>query len=162
MNQNLKNKLKLAAVYGAGAMAIVLIQYFEGVKYKPYYDVGGVLSVCYGHVGTDIDKNKIYTEKECHQLLEKDLATVKQKVDNLIKVDVPETTRAALYSFVYNVGTRAFAESTLLEKLNSGNRKEACAELKRWIKADNKPWRGLMTRREIENELCNVDKIEEL
>lgn len=162
MNQNLKNKLKTAAIYGVGAIAIVLIQYVEGVKYKPYYDVGGVLTVCYGYTGNDIDKNKTYTEQECHQLLENDLAGVKLKVDSLIKVDVPDTTRAALYSFAYNVGTNAFAESTLLEKMNSGNRKEACAELKRWINANGKPWKGLITRREIERELCRVNEIEEL
>jgi lysozyme len=42
---------------------------------------------------------------------------VANAIDPLIKVRIPEPTRAALYSFTYNVGSGAFASSTLLKKL---------------------------------------------
>jgi len=62
MNNNLKDKLFKAAVLGTFSLAMVLIHYFEGVKYEPYYDVAGVLTVCYGHTGNDIDKDKRYSQ----------------------------------------------------------------------------------------------------
>ncbi len=45
---------------------------------------------------------KTYTKAEC-KALNKDLATVARQINPYIKVDIPETMRGALYSFVYNV-----------------------------------------------------------
>ncbi|ECG1797096.1 lysozyme, partial [Salmonella enterica subsp. enterica] len=71
-----------------------------------------------------------------------------------IKVPIPETTRGALYSFVYNVGAGNFKTSTLLHKINQGDIKGACEQLRRWTYAGGKQWKGLITRREIEREVC--------
>ncbi|NMU84405.1 glycoside hydrolase family protein, partial [Vibrio parahaemolyticus] len=76
----------------------------EGVRYTPYIDVAGVQTVCYGHTGAGIISDKVYSQAECDELLESDLADVKRMVDPMIHVDIPETTRAALYSFTFNVG----------------------------------------------------------
>ncbi|EEG86161.1 hypothetical protein PROPEN_01994 [Proteus penneri ATCC 35198] len=53
------------------------------------------------------------------------------------------------------MGTTAFARSTLLKKLNAGDQYGACEEMKRWIYAGGKVWRGLVSRREAESALCN-------
>jgi lysozyme len=62
--------------------------------------------------------------------------------------------RGALYSFAYNVGAGNFKTSTLLRKINLGDTKGACDQLRVWIYAGKKKWVGLMTRREIEREVC--------
>ncbi|WP_249967553.1 glycoside hydrolase family protein, partial [Escherichia coli] len=62
---------------------------------------------------------------ECKALLNKDLATVARQINPYIKVDIPETMRGALYSFVYNVGAGNFRTSTLLRKINQGDIKGA-------------------------------------
>ncbi|WP_223667675.1 lysozyme, partial [Escherichia fergusonii] len=90
----------------------------------------------------------------CPALLNKDLATVARQINPYIKVDIQETTRGALYSFVYNVGAGNFRTSTLLRKINQGDIKGACDQLRRWTYAGGKQWKGLMTRREIEREIC--------
>ncbi|WP_250147404.1 lysozyme, partial [Escherichia coli] len=77
-----------------------------------------------------------------------------RQINPYIKVDIPETTRGALYSFVYNVGAGNFRTSTLLRKINQGDIKGACDQLRRWTYAGGKQWKGLMTRREIEREVC--------
>ncbi|TFU20914.1 lysozyme, partial [Proteus mirabilis] len=59
------------------------------------------------------------------------------------------------YSFAFNVGTTTFARSTLLKKLNAGDRAGACEEIKRWVYAGGKVWRGLVSRREAESVLCH-------
>ncbi|MCV7833650.1 lysozyme [Escherichia coli] len=114
----------------------------------------GVWTVCHGHTGKDIMLGKTYTKAECKALLNKDLATVARQINPYIKVDIPETTRGALYSFVYNVGAGNFRTSTLLRKINQGDIKGACDQLRRWTYAGGKQWKGLMTRREIEREIC--------
>lgn len=148
------NNIKKATAGGVIALTVAMLSFFEGVEYKPYKDVVGVLTVCYGHTGADIIPTKTYSESECLALLEKDLSKVRKGVDPLIKVDIDDNTRAAIYSFAYNVGTGAFARSTMLKKLNAGDIAGACNELKRWTYAGGREWKGLITRREIENAVC--------
>ncbi|ENR5770046.1 lysozyme [Salmonella enterica] len=152
-------KIKHLITGGAGAVAIAAALLgghdgLEGRRYIPYRDVAGVLTVCDGHTGKDIIPGKRYTDAECDALLDKDLKRVKAQIDPLIKVSIPESERAAFYSFAYNVGTGAFARSTLLKKLNAGDHAGACNELKRWTYAGGRQWKGLVTRREIEREVC--------
>ncbi|MEY0842965.1 lysozyme [Providencia rettgeri] len=149
------NKIKMAAAAGGlMTLTVAMVAEFEGYESKPYRDVVGVLTVCYGHTGADIIPTKTYSESECLALLEKDLSKVRGGVDPLIKVDIDDNTRAAIYSFAYNVGTGAFARSTMLKKLNAGDIAGACIELKRWTYAGGKEWKGLITRREIEKAVC--------
>ena len=149
------NKIKTATAGGLIALTVSMIAYFEGMETKSYKDVVNVTTVCFGHTGTDIISNKIYSESECLALLEKDLSKVRREVDPLIKVEINDNTRAAIYSFAYNVGVGAFARSTLLKKLNAGDQHGACEEMKRWVYAGGKVWRGLVSRREVESALCN-------
>lgn len=115
----------VAAAIGGGAIAIASVLItgpsgndgLEGVSYIPYKDIVGVWTVCHGHTGKDIMLGKTYTKAECKTLLNKDLATVARQINPYIKVDIPETTRGALYSFVYNVGAGNFRTSTLLRKM---------------------------------------------
>lgn len=157
INSTVKNLLAAGASTIAIAAAMVIP--FEGVEYKPYYDVVGVLTVCYGHTGDDIVKEKNYSQLECKQLLDADLKKVQVQVDPLIHVDIPKATRAALYSFTYNVGIGNFSRSTLLRLLNGHQYASACEQLRRWIYAGGKKWKGLITRREIEEEVCQLQLI---
>lgn len=154
MSPALRNKL--IAMGGASALTIagVMIPELEGVRYSPYYDVAGVLTVCYGHTGSDIIKGKKYTEKECRAVLDKDLQPFAKSVDRSVKVPASEYQKAALISFSYNVGVSAFENSSLLRNLNAGNYAQACEGLKVWIYAGGRKWKGLMNRRDIENEVC--------
>ncbi|MDQ7100908.1 lysozyme [Serratia sp. MF2] len=155
MNSSLRNKLLAAAGGGAMAIATVLIPSLEGLEYKPYRDVAGVLTVCYGHTGADIISDKTYTEVECKAMLDKDLIPFVRSVERSVKVPASEYQKAALISFSYNVGIKAFESSTLLKKLNAGNIRGACDEMRRWNKAGGKVWKGLINRREVEREICN-------
>lgn len=159
MNPELRNRLIKATVGGAIAMVTVLIQWHEGVRYTPYRDSGGVLSVCYGHTGSDIVPGKRYTAAECQSLLDSDLKAAMAVVDANVTVPLNENQKAALASFVYNVGSGAFERSTLLKKLNAGDRDRAgaCDEMRRWKYVDGKVSRGLVNRRAVERELCSRD-----
>ncbi|MBJ9144260.1 lysozyme [Citrobacter braakii] len=160
MSPALRSSVLVAIGGGAIAIASALItgptgnDGLEGVRYKPYRDVVDNWTVCYGHTGNDIISGKTYTEVECKELLNKDLNMVARQINPYIKVPIPETTRGALYSFVYNVGAGNFKASTILYKINQGDIKGACEQLRRWNKAGGVVWKGLVTRREIEREVC--------
>jgi lysozyme len=153
MNQNLRNKLAVSMV-SALALATVMIQNFEGVRYTPYYDVGGVLTVCYGHTGTDIILSKTYTHSECELMLENDLKPFANSVRNTVNVPMNKYQEAALISFSYNVGINAFEKSSVLRLLNAGDYKAACDGLKKWVYVKGKVWKGLINRRQLEREVC--------
>ncbi|SQC08971.1 phage lysozyme [Klebsiella pneumoniae] len=132
MNPTLRNKLIGAIAGGSGAIAIASsccnADGLEGRRYYAYQDIVGVWTVCDGHTGADIRRGHRYTDRECDNLLKADLRKVASAIDPLIKVRIPDPTRAALYSFTYNVGSGAFASSTMLKKLNAGDVPGACKE----------------------------------
>lgn len=157
MTSSLRNKLIAAA--GGGAMLITSLflggqDGVEGRRYEAYKDVAGVWTVCDGHTGRGIVIGKTYTDGECDALLRKDLQPAKRTVDRLVKVPLGEYQRAALYSFVFNVGSDAFFKSTLLRKLNKGDQAGACDEMRRWVYAGGMKWKGLQNRREMERSMC--------
>ncbi|CNF25746.1 endolysin [Yersinia nurmii] len=157
MSPALRKKLLAASAGGAMALAVALVgghDGLEGREYVPYRDVVGVLTVCDGHTGSDIIPGKRYTDKECDDLLKKDLAPVFAAIDRTVKVPMSDAQKAALASFGYNVGITAMTNSTMVKKLNAGNTQGACDELRRWNKAGGKVWKGLINRREVERELC--------
>jgi len=161
----LRNRLLAAAGAGALALTITLLggpDGLEGRRYVPYRDVAGVLTVCDGHTGPDIVSNKTYSDRECDRLLRADLKPVQAAVDSLVTVPLSDYQRAALYSFTYNTGTDAFSRSSLLKRLNAGDTIGACSEMRRWVFAGGRKWRGLMRRRETERALCLAESSDDL
>ncbi|TDS68025.1 lysozyme [Pantoea sp. PNA 14-12] len=161
----LRKRLLAAAGTGALTLALTLLwgqDGLEGRRYVPYRDVAGVLTVCDGHTGADIVRNKTYTDRECDSLLYADLKPIQAKVDSLVTIPLSRYQRAALYSFAYNVGPEAFSKSSLLKKLNAGEKADACNELRRWVYSGGREWKGLMKRRETERALCLTESSNDL
>ncbi|TBM10133.1 lysozyme [Hafnia alvei] len=157
MNSSLR--ARISAAIGGGAIAIATVMLsgnggLEGREYVPYKDVVGIITVCDGHTGNDIIINKRYSDAECDALTKDDLERIAKQVNPSIKVKTTEMQLAAIYSFSYNVGANAFIKSTMLKKLNAGDYAGACDELKRWVYAGGKKWKGLMNRRDVEYEVC--------
>lgn len=148
---------RLAAAIAAGSATLIastLVGWFEGTVYTPYYDPGGVLTVCRGHTGPDIVPGKTYTEEECAELERRDIAIAEAGVDRQVRVPLSPAMRGALIDFVFNVGESQFARSTLLRKLNAGDYAGACLEYERWRYQNGKVLRGLILRREAEMWTC--------
>ena len=147
----------LLSLTGASALTIasVMVPELEGVRYTPYQDVVGVLTVCYGHTGEDIIADKRYSQAECEKMLNDDLQPFSRAVERAVTVPADEYQKAALISFSYNVGISAFEHSSVLRYLNAGETEKACAGLKQWIWAGGRKWQGLINRREVEDEDCH-------
>ena len=151
----LQQRIIAASLAGAVGMAGVLVTNFEGRSLVAYLDPVGIPTICEGVTrGVRLDQTK--SPAQCDALLQQELSIAMAGVDRNVTRPLPETRRAALASFVYNVGEPQFKASTLLRKLNAGDVRGACAELSRWVYAKGTKLKGLVNRRAAERELCEV------
>lgn len=151
----LKRRIAAIALTATLSIATAVVTLFEGDEPEAYVDPVGVVTVCYGHTAT-AQLGQTHTDDKCDELLKADLGIALAAVDRHADVDLPIERRAALASFVFNVGESAFKRSTLLRKLNAGDPAGACAELSRWVYAGGRKLEGLVRRRQVERELCEV------
>ena len=152
---SLRNRIAAGALSGVIGMAGALVVWFEGRSLVAYLDPVGIPTICEG-VTQGVRLGDVATPAECDALLEKELTIALSAVERQVRVPLPDARRAALASFVYNVGEGQFSRSTLLRKLNAGDAAGACAELSRWVYAGGKQLAGLVKRRAAERELCEV------
>lgn len=148
-------KAKLTAKIGAGAvaLAIPLVVHFEGYVPWVHRDPIGRLAACYGHDDQTMTPGKRFTAAECQAMLDEDMLKHAQALD-CIKRPMTDGQKAAFLSFAFNVGNRAFCDSTLARKANAGDMAGACAELSRWTYAGGKQLPGLVRRRATERAVC--------
>jgi lysozyme len=132
---------------------LALLKRHEGLRLAAYRDPVGILTIGYGHTGTDVHEGQTITEERAEDLLRQDVGTAERAVARLVTVPLNDNQRDALASFVFNVGVRAFERSTLLQKLNQGNYSGAADELLRWDKAGGNTLAGLARRRKDERAL---------
>jgi lysozyme len=71
----------------------------------------------------------------------------------LVKVPLEQREFDALVSFAFNCGSGNLAKSTLLKKINAGDKDGAASEFLKWDRAGGKVLRGLTRRRNAERAL---------
>jgi len=134
---------------------IDLIKKFEGLRLTAYVCPAGVLTIGYGHTGSDVKSGMRITEEEAERLLWKDTESAQQTVSSFVTAKINQNEYDALVSFTFNIGPTAFVNSTLLKLLNNGaDRKIVAGEFARWVKAGGEQAvPGLVRRREAEKTL---------
>jgi len=139
----------LAATLAISAAGTVALVQHEAKVNRVYLDPVGIPTVCVGHIKTvtHADVGKLFSDAQCAELLSVDSAEAQEAVRKLVKVPVTQAQYDNLVSFVFNVGPTAFANSTLLRKLNAGDYCGAGNEFGRWVMAKGKRLRGLEIRR---------------
>ena len=152
-NKNVSFWLKALGLSSALVLSGSIVSHFEGKSNTSYLDPVGIWTICYGET-RGVRQGDYKADEECLNSLAEELTDHHKKMMLYIKTPVSVKEEAAYLSFTYNVGVGAFSKSTLLKKLNTGNRVEACNQLLRWDKAGGKRLKGLTLRREAENKLC--------
>lgn len=148
-------KAKAAGIVLASATLIAAISQFEAVKTTTYRDIIGIPTVCAGLTDPDIAViGKTYTRAQCDEIDRKHIEEYGSNVFACINVPVRQGEYDAYSSFAWNVGPRAFCNSTLVRKLNAGDHVGACNEVLRWTQAGGKVVQGLVNRRKKEHEMC--------
>jgi lysozyme len=124
---------------GISAKGLDLIKAFEGFKSETYKCPAGVLTIGYGTTrypnGKTVQVEDEVSEQQAEAFLLYDCNKFSQDVDRLVKVPLNQNQKDALISFCYNLGTGAFAGSTMLKLLNQGDYKAAAQEFPKWNKA---------------------------
>lgn len=126
-----------------------LIETVEGRRHKTYQCGAGHWTIGVGHKLTrdelemgaiKIDGRLVQwrgglTDEQIDILARQDTETACWAIVSGVRVPLTECQRAALASFVFNVGINAFRDSTLLKKLNEGDYGAVPHELMRWVHA---------------------------
>ena len=130
---------------------IELIKKFEGCELKPYVCSGGVLTIGYGHTGSDVAEGQEITQECAEQLLKEDLEKFENYVNDMVDPELEQCQFDALVAWTYNLGPTNLSTSTLLKRLNTDQFSDVPYQMKRWNKASGKVLDGLVRRREAES-----------
>lgn len=129
-----------------------LIKRFEGFRAEAYKCVAGVWTIGYGHTN-GVKKGMIIDELKAETFLMIDVQKCEYAINTLVKTELNQNQFDALVSFIYNIGTRTFAKSTMLKFLNVGHFPLAAGQFDRWNKSKGVVYQGLVNRRKAEKEL---------
>lgn len=142
------------------AVALAIAAPAEGMRQVAYTDPGGILTVCEGYTGKDIDPNKVYSIRECKALTDIRMREAVDTVERCVP-GLPEHVLGAFADAVYNMGPTIACnkeKSTAARMLAWGKIQEACGQLPRWDKTKIAgvmvPLPGLTKRRNLEMRVC--------
>lgn len=128
-----------------------LIKKFEGCRLVAYRCPAGVLTIGYGHTGSDVKAGLKITKAKALELLKKDLERFEKHVSKYMsKYHFNENQFSALVSFAYNIGN--------IDGLTAnGTRtiKQISEKMLAYNKAGGKTLEGLVRRRRAEQDLFN-------
>jgi lysozyme len=126
----------------------------EGNVLTAYRDSVGIWTIGCGHTSAagapKVVPGLKITAAESDEILSRDLAKFEAAVSNAVRILLNQNELDALVSLAFNIGGGAFANSTLVRKLNAGDRAGAANQFLVWDKAGGKILKGLSTRREAE------------
>ncbi len=104
----------------------------EELRLRPYLDQHGLATIGWGHTkDVTLDMGEI-TQEEAETFFEEDIAQAERAV-NFVTIELNQNEFNALVSLVFNIGSKAFMDSTMFAKLNLGDKRGASKEFARWV-----------------------------
>ncbi|MBQ8761354.1 MAG: lysozyme [Bacteroidales bacterium] len=127
-----------------------LIKTFEGYRSEAYLCPAGIPTIGYGHT-SGVVMGDTCTRQEAEEFLIEDLRHA-ENIVNAQNLDLNQHQFDALVSFVYNVGSGNFQDSTLLKLLKQDARAYDTLEeeWKKWKHSNGRVLKGLVRRRAAE------------
>lgn len=135
------------------AAGLAMLKTFEGFRKEAYRDVGGKMTIGYGHLIRRGELLETITEQKAEALLREDVSSAEAVVKRYVQVPLKQAQFDALVSLTYNIGEEHFRTSTLLRRLNNGDLNDAAEEFLRWKHVDGEVVEGLLKRRQQERTL---------
>lgn len=157
-----KGAVVIGGAAAAIALAVAVIQPFEGKRNVAYLDPSSIPTSCWGHTGADVVVGRRYSDAECERLLTADVRAHAAPLEACITGPVTAGTFGAMVSFAYNAGPGVVC-SKFAPLINAGNSAAACAKLSQYVYSrDRRTGRmvrlpGLISRRAAERALCERD-----
>lgn len=123
-----------------------LIKRFEGIRLVAYDDGVGVWTIGVGHT-KGVKRGDVITMEQADQFLSEDLAEAEAAVNRCVKVPLEQCQFDALASWTFNLGAGSLSGSTMLKRLNEGDKDSAADEMLKWTRAGGRVLQGLVKRR---------------
>lgn len=152
-----------------------LLKAIEGKRLKPYDDQTGRdishwvegATIGYGHLISrdewDRYKNGI-GDQEAEALFRTDLEPFQEAIRTKVQADLTQNEFDALLIFVFNIGIRAFSQSSVLKLINNPQAHTSYASLedawKAWNKSQGQVMQGLINRRNAEWNVYSKNRYE--
>lgn len=129
---------------------LAIIKDSEGLRLEAY-EADGRWYIGYGHAGAEAGMT--ISQAEADRLLSEDVSGAEAGVRRLVTVPVNKNEFSAMVSLAYNLGIGGFARSSLLARLNEGDRQGAADAFGTYIRAGYQVLEHLRRRREKERAL---------
>jgi lysozyme len=128
-----------------------LLKKSEGFRNRVYADVAGFRTIGFGHrLQTGEEYPNGIDAQQADSILAADIRIAEAAVERLVQVRLTQGQFDALVDFVFNLGARRLASSTLLRYLNAGSYEAAAWQLLAWDHAGCREVAALKLRREAE------------
>lgn len=131
----------------ASEKAIQLILRYETWHKKAYDDGYGLMTIGVGHTKTKYQKGKTISDEKVWELFMSDLKDTEETLTETVKVELTVNEWDALVAFVFNIGGKQWKTSTLLKRLNEGEKELAVKQFARWRLVKGVVSNGLVRRR---------------
>ena len=131
---------------------IELVKHFEGFESVAYLCPANVWTIGYGRA-RNVKEGDVITELQAERDLLEELVEFGEQVLSVVDVELEQREFDALTSWTYNLGVGNLQSSTLLKKLNAGDKNSVPSEMLRWNKASGRVLEGLTRRRQAEADL---------
>ena len=148
-----------------GETGLNLIKAYEGLRLSAQADETAVepgaapqasWTIGYGHKAS-AQAGRSVTEREAARLLNDDVRPIETVIRNTVRAPLNQNEHDALVSLIFNIGEKNFRRSSVLKKLNDGDKIGAAEAFERWTRArvDGKLVKldGLVRRRAAEKSL---------
>lgn len=138
-----------------GRRGVNLIKRFEGFRAVAYKPVAAekFWTIGYGDYGPHVRRGQRITRAEGERRLRRRLFEFERGVDRMVMTHINQNRFDALVSLAYNIGLGAFADSTVLRRVNARQFDQAAAAFHMWTRGASGPLPGLVRRRNAEARL---------
>jgi len=117
-----------------GNTGLNLIKGYEGLRMSAHYAPCEQWTVGYGHVGSARHGMSV-TEGDAERLLRDDVLPIEQLISDTVRAPINQNEHDALVSLIFNIGEDNWKRSTVLRKLNAGDKIGAASAFELWTKA---------------------------
>ncbi len=127
-----------------GETGLNLIKGYEGLRMSAHYAPSEQWTVGYGHTETARHGMSV-TDGDAERLLRDDVKPIEAIIGDTVRAPLNQNEHDALVSLIFNIGEDNWRRSTVLRKLNEGDKLAAADAFEMWTKAH------------VNNELTTLD-----
>ena len=117
-----------------GVTGLNLIKGYEGLRMSAHYAPNEEWTVGYGHTSTARHGMSV-TEGDAERLLRQDVQPIEKLIADTIRAPLNQNEHDAIVSLIFNIGEENWKRSTVLRKLNEGDKLAAARAFEMWTKA---------------------------